>query len=116
MGKKKKGAYRYGKAVSFDFRAKHPIVHKKPKNGSADSIPLTHSANEEGRRHLRLPKRISISHGERRKRDGRTTYAIDRVIVEDERRMSKPLPARITKADNAILNRIFKRHKAKKKG
>lgn len=116
MGKRKKGAYRYGKAVSFDFRARHPVVHKPPKGGIAESIPITHSASEKSRRHLRLPKRIGISHGARRKPDSRPTYAVDRVIAEDEGRMSKPLPARITKADNDVLNGIFKRHKAKKKG
>jgi hypothetical protein len=117
MGKRKKGSYRYGKAVSFDFRVRHPVVHKPPKNGIAESVPITHSEGGERHRHIRLPKAIAI-HGQRvspGSQKGRS-FAVDRVIHEDARRLSKPLNARISKANNEVFRKIFKKHKAKKKG
>jgi hypothetical protein len=115
MGKRKKGAYRYGKAVSFDFRVRHPVVHKPPKNGIAESVPITHSMTEEGRSHLRLPGRVKIS-GRFGTKDKRPSYAINRVIREKAEMLTKPLPSRFVKADNKVFNKIFNKHKRNKKG
>jgi hypothetical protein len=117
MGKRKKGAYRYGKAVSFDFRVRHPVVHKPPKNGVAESIPITHSEGGENHKHIRLPKPFRTGGGWIKSgKDGRPSYAVDRVIREKQQNLSKPLPSRISKANNNVFRKIFKRHKAKKKG
>ena len=111
---------KFGKTVNYSWRVKHPIVRKVHPNvnGKVFVIPLTTSKKEKSHKHRKLGK-LKIGRSSEDGNHKGDTYAVDRVITEQTKNISKNKPARITRQQNKILNKIFRkrlRKKSNKKG
>lgn len=103
-----------GRQYRFDKRIGHPVCAGKPSGGKVAIIPITSSPTEASHKHVRLPKPIKAFSKRHGKERPKVSYAVRRVIIEKEEKLSKPFISKMGRENNSAFRKIYKRYRKKK--